>query len=223
MERLSAAVVVIAAVASEIEEVEEIAEGRAIEWHVGIIFVDYGVWEIVAAAMRQGLQVPIALDELQDRNVVGVAMADVASAGEGRNDNQRNARPVAKEVQGLNVAGVIVAAAFVEGDDQRGFSEKIGPGSQVVEGLLDHAFEEVEFGGRRMTINQAVRLDEGHGGRRFWLDGGQENRPLLVGRGPRVRVLHDWDGVQLAVADVAVGLSNQHERIFALRIVLERD
>src|SRR5260370_14880054 len=167
------------AVASEIEEVEEIAEGRAIEWHVGSIFVDYGIWEIVAAAMRQGLQVPIALDELQDRNVVGVAMADVASAGEGRNDNQGNARPVAKEVQGLNVAGVIVAAAFVEGDDQRGLSEKIGPGSQVIHRFLDHAFEEVEFGGRRMTINQAVRLDEGHGGASFGGEGGGGNRRVL--------------------------------------------
>src|SRR5260370_35949392 len=102
-------------------------------------------------------------------------MADVASAGEGRNDNQRNARPVAEEVQRLNVAGVIVAAAFVEGDDQRGFSEKIRPGSQVVEGLLDQAFEEVEFGGRRMTINQAVWLDEGHGGPSFGASGGGGN------------------------------------------------
>src|SRR6266852_6966455 len=160
MERLSAVVVVIAAVGYEIEEVEEIAEGRAIERHIGIIFVDYGVWEIVAAAMRQGLQVPIALDELQDRNVVGVAMADVVSVGEGRNDNQRNARPVAKEVQGLNVAGVIVAAAFVEGDDQRGLSEKIGPGSQVIHRSLDHAFEEVEFGRCWVTVDQTVWLNE---------------------------------------------------------------
>jgi hypothetical protein len=54
--RLSAAfavifVAAIAAVAAEVEEVEEIAEGRAVERHVGIVFVDYGIREIVAAAL----------------------------------------------------------------------------------------------------------------------------------------------------------------------------
>jgi hypothetical protein len=43
--------VVIAAVAAEVEEVEEIAEGRAIERHIGIVFVDDGVREIIAATM----------------------------------------------------------------------------------------------------------------------------------------------------------------------------
>jgi hypothetical protein len=50
MLRLSAAVAVIAAVAAEVEEVEEIAERRAVERYVGIVFVDYGVGEIIAAA-----------------------------------------------------------------------------------------------------------------------------------------------------------------------------
>ena len=36
---------------AEIEEVEEIAEGRTVERHVGIIVVDDRVVEIIAAAM----------------------------------------------------------------------------------------------------------------------------------------------------------------------------
>src|SRR6266849_6633686 len=99
---------------SEVEEVEEIAKCRTVERHIGIIVLDNGIGEIIAAAMRQRFQVPVALDELQNRDVVGVGMADVASPGEGRNDNQRNARAVAEEVQRLNVAGVIVTASFVE-------------------------------------------------------------------------------------------------------------
>jgi len=47
---LAVAVLIVALVA-EVEEVEEIAEGRTIERHVGIIVVDFGVREIVAAAI----------------------------------------------------------------------------------------------------------------------------------------------------------------------------
>jgi hypothetical protein len=43
--------VVIAVVVAEIEEVEEIAEGRAVQRHIGIIIVDSGIREVIAAAM----------------------------------------------------------------------------------------------------------------------------------------------------------------------------
>ena len=56
----------VVAVVVEVEEVEEIAKRRAIERHVRIIIVDSRIREIVAAAMRQWFQIPIAFDELQD-------------------------------------------------------------------------------------------------------------------------------------------------------------
>ena len=65
------------------------------------------------------LKSPVPLDELQDRNVVGVFVRDVAGLGVLRNHDQRNARAVAEEIQRLHIAGVIVAAAFVEGDEDR--------------------------------------------------------------------------------------------------------
>src|SRR5712692_4738162 len=104
----------VAVLVAEVEEVEEIAERRTVERHVGIIVVDDRVRKIIAAAMRQRFQVPVAFDELQNRDVVRVGVADVPTAAKGRNHNERNARTIAKKVQRLNVAGVIVTASFVE-------------------------------------------------------------------------------------------------------------
>jgi len=52
--------------------------------------------------------------------------------------------PSPKKSSRLNVPGVIVAAAFIEGDDERSVDEEIRPGSQVINRFFDHAFEEVE-------------------------------------------------------------------------------
>jgi hypothetical protein len=43
---------VIAVVVSEVEQVEEIADGGTVERHIGIIVVGDGVRKIIAAAMR---------------------------------------------------------------------------------------------------------------------------------------------------------------------------
>ena len=46
-----AVVIAVMAVASEIKEIEKIANCRAVEGHVGIIIVDPGIRKIIAAAM----------------------------------------------------------------------------------------------------------------------------------------------------------------------------
>ena len=74
--------VVIAVVVSEVEQIKEVADGRGIERHIGVAFLGDGVREIVAAAMGERLQIPIPLDELENRDVVGVSVADVAAPGE---------------------------------------------------------------------------------------------------------------------------------------------
>jgi hypothetical protein len=58
----------------EIEHVEKIADRRAVHRHVGIVSIGVRVREIVAAAMGEPTDVPIALDELQDRDMVGIAV-----------------------------------------------------------------------------------------------------------------------------------------------------
>ena len=104
---------------SELEHIEQIAEGWAVEWHVGIIGVRNRIREIIAAPRRQGLQVPIALDEFQNRDVIGVCVVHMPALGKRRDDNQRYARTVAEEIERLNVTGIVEAAALVQRDDKR--------------------------------------------------------------------------------------------------------
>jgi hypothetical protein len=104
---------------SELENVEQIADGRAVERHVGIIWVRNRIREIIAAPRRQGLQVPIALDELQDRDVIGIRVVHMPALGKRRNDNQRDAGTVAEEIEWLNVTGIVIATALVQRDDKR--------------------------------------------------------------------------------------------------------
>ena len=49
--------------------------------------------------------------------MVVVGVIDIALFGVGRNRNERNACAVAEEVDRLDVAGIIVAATFVGGDE----------------------------------------------------------------------------------------------------------
>jgi hypothetical protein len=53
----------------------------------------------------------------------------------------------------------------------------------VVNGLLDHAFQEVELRGGWVAVEQAVGLDEGDGGKGFVVNGVEEIRRILDVRG----------------------------------------
>ena len=55
----------------ELEHHEQIADRRAVHRHIGIVFVRNRIGKIVAAANAQRLEAPVALDELEDRDVVG--------------------------------------------------------------------------------------------------------------------------------------------------------
>jgi len=49
----------------------------------------------------------------------------------------------------------------------------------VIHDFLGHGFEEVEFRGRQMTIEQAIGLDEGNRGQSFVVNGSEEIRGVL--------------------------------------------
>ena len=66
----------------EFKEAEEIVDRRAIEWNVRVLRRGDGIGEVVTAPTRDGGKVPVVLDELQDRNVIGVFVRDVAGLGE---------------------------------------------------------------------------------------------------------------------------------------------
>src|SRR4029077_13617044 len=157
-------------IAVEIKYVEEIADGRAVERDVGIVVVNTGVREIVPACLGQRFQAPVPLDELQDRNVVGIGVVDMPTLAEGRDDDQWNTRAVAEEIERLNVARVVIAAAFVEGDDQSSALEQFGVGLEVVNDFIDHTLEQIELRRSRVTVEQSIRLDEGDGRERAVVD-----------------------------------------------------
>src|ERR1700742_1744426 len=48
---------------AEVEGAEQIPDGRAVGRHVGVLLGRFRVWQVVAAASRQRLEVPVTLDE----------------------------------------------------------------------------------------------------------------------------------------------------------------
>ena len=52
--------------------------------------------------------------------MVRISVRDMAARGKLGDHEQRDARAVAEEVQRLNVPGVVVAAAFIVGDEDHG-------------------------------------------------------------------------------------------------------
>src|SRR5208283_476898 len=59
----------------------------------------------------------LQFSSMKERGVVGVCVTNIALLREAGYDDERNARAVAEEVDGLDIARVIVAAAFVECDE----------------------------------------------------------------------------------------------------------
>lgn len=88
----------------EMEHIEQITERGAVQWNIRIIVIHNRVGEVVPAPMSQRLQSPVPLDELEDGNMISVSVIDVAASGKRRDDDERNARSIAKEIDWLNVA-----------------------------------------------------------------------------------------------------------------------
>src|SRR5579871_704107 len=115
-------------IAIKVEHVEQVADCRHVRGHVGIGAAHLGIGEIVAAAMGQRLEAPIALYELNHRGMIVIAVHDLAAAREGRDDNQRNARTIAKEIERLEEPRIPVPPALVKGDDESGPLEEFRVG-----------------------------------------------------------------------------------------------
>src|SRR3954469_10350308 len=107
---------------AEVERIEQIAERRAVGRHIRIVLRRLRVGQIVTAAIRQRLELPVAFDELQDRDMVAIAVMDLSAGRIGRENQQRDARSVAEEVDRLDKAGVPVAAGLIEGDEHGSLS-----------------------------------------------------------------------------------------------------
>src|SRR6202045_698608 len=102
--------------------------------------------------------------------MVAVAVIDPAARRIRRENDQRNARAVAKVVDWLHESRVIVAAGFVPGDEDGSFSLEFRIGLERIENLLPIGFEQVQLRTLRMSVEVAVRLGEGNRGERILLD-----------------------------------------------------
>src|SRR2546421_10762566 len=119
--RLHTTVLLMALSVAEIEQVEQVANGRQVGWHVRIVIVKPRIWQIVATAVAErGIEHPVPFNELNERGMLSVDVADMTAPREGRNGDHRNARPGAEEIDGLDKAGVVVAAALVYSDEDGG-------------------------------------------------------------------------------------------------------
>src|SRR5215813_10971552 len=102
--RSIATVAVAIMVTIEVEHLEQVPDGRAVAGHIGIMLMRDRVRQVIAAARRERLEVPIALDEFQDRDMVVVGVHDAATTRERRDHDERNTRAVAEEIERLDVA-----------------------------------------------------------------------------------------------------------------------
>ena len=102
------------------EQVHEVSDCRAVFWHIPVIqTVMDRVRQIVPAPIRYFGKIPILFDEFQQRDMVVVGVVDMTLLDEGGNRDEWNAGAIAEEVDGLDVAGIVISSAFVSGDEDR--------------------------------------------------------------------------------------------------------
>ncbi len=85
-------------------------------------------------------------------------MSDLAARRVRREDEERNARAVAEEVERLDEARVPIAAGLVPGDEHRGLGLELRIGLERIEDIQDVRLEQVDLRALRMTVEQPVRL-----------------------------------------------------------------
>jgi len=152
-------------VLGEAEQLEQVTDCGPIYRYVRFAGFRNGVGEVIPATDRNRFQLPVPLDELQNRNVVGVVVGYASTRRELGNHDHRDTRAISEEVQGLHVSGVVVTAAFVKGDEDCG----VGPQRFIrfyrVDDLLGEALEQVELGRGGVTVNEATGFNERNGGK----------------------------------------------------------
>ena len=78
--------------------------------------------------------------------MIPIFMGDMTALGIFGYNDERNASSISEEVDGLDVARVVVSAALIEGDEDGGVVPERRVRLDLVDDLLDEAFEEIEFG-----------------------------------------------------------------------------
>ena len=64
----------------EVEQVEQVADGRHVARHIGLATVLNGIGQIIATACTErGVEHPVPLDELNEGGMLGIGVADMAA------------------------------------------------------------------------------------------------------------------------------------------------
>src|SRR5579875_336465 len=97
-------------------------------------------------------------------------MTDAAARGEWRDREQRHPGAVAEEIERLDIARIPVAAALIEGDEDRGTGPERGMRFHRLDQPARKRLQDVELRAAGMAVIDEVRLDEGHRGQRLGID-----------------------------------------------------
>src|SRR5215510_11675657 len=146
---------------------------------------------------------PVPFNELHDRSMVSISVADMAASGEGRHDDQRDARPNAEEIDRLHETGVIVTATFIKGNDECGLFRQFRMPLQAVQNAINQRFKNVELGTGRMSITKAVWFEIGNREQMAVLERIKEIHRILDVRRALHGVAHNGCGVLERVANIA--------------------
>src|SRR5207237_7730845 len=124
-------------------QVEHVADGRHVAWYIAVVLVLHGIGQVVttASAQRAG-KLPVALDELHERGMLAVHVADVPAHREGRHGDHRNARPGAEEINRLDEPRVVIPPALVHGDEYRGAGPQLAVALRELDDVLREPLEQ---------------------------------------------------------------------------------
>ena len=120
---------------TEVERIEQIGERRAVGRHVRIILGNVGFGRLSRLRFVSGFRFQLRSMNFSKRNVVAVVVIDVAAGRIRREDQQRDARSVAEEVDRLDEARVPVTAGLVPGDETAVSAFSCGLASSAVRTL----------------------------------------------------------------------------------------
>ena len=106
--------------------------------------------------------------------MIGVGVVDKTGLGIFGYDQKHDARPIPEEVDRLNVAGIVQAAGFIGGDENRGRILHIGVGHHGPHNIIEECVKHRRRRGARMAVDDVIRLDVRHRRERVVLHVGEE-------------------------------------------------
>src|SRR5271169_4734924 len=111
----------------EVKQIEQVADGRHVARHVGVVPMLLGIGQVIAAPVAErAIEHPVPFDEFHERGMLTIDMANMAASREARNGDHWNARACAEEIYWLDKARVVEAAALVHRDEDRGLGPLLG-------------------------------------------------------------------------------------------------